>query len=308
MAQVAWAQTKQELDLFTDVLGKKGILFLVGIIFFVYAYSNSVKLFAWIEDQTYGTRDYILQKCELLFYEIKPDYVTYGLLFLAFGFPLIIMSFFFLFAKYTMGIVVASIIGIIGWKLPRPFMRYLVAQRIKKFETQMVDGLNLLSNGLRAGLSVPQSLGMVVEELPAPISQEFNLILQQTKIGVPLDEAFDNFSKRVPTQDNDMFVSSINILRETGGNLAEVFDTIAEVVRERVRLKQKIDTYVAQGKAQGGLIFSMPFVMGAYFASSDPKFVPLLFDSIVGNLVLIAALSLNFIGGFLMWKVIQIKV
>ncbi|MAX67451.1 MAG: type II secretion system F family protein [Bacteriovoracaceae bacterium] len=301
-------QVSSETDFFVDILGKKGLLLAIGVLFFFYSYRNSVKLFSWIEDQTYGTRDYVLQKCELLFIEVNPNHVTYGLLFLTFGISSITMSLFFLFGKYTTGIVFGLFLAFLGWKIPRPLMDYLVNRRIKKYENQMVDALNLLSNGLRAGLSVPQSLGMVVEELPKPVSQEFNLILQQTKIGVPINEAFENLSKRVPTEDNDMFVSSINILRETGGNLAEVFDTIAGVIRERVRLKQKIDTYVAQGKMQGGLIASMPTLMGAYFASTDPNYLNLLFNTLVGNLVLVVAAGLNIVGAFAMWKVIQIKV
>ena len=249
-----------------------------------------------------------MQKCELLFVEIKPTHITYALLFLSVGIPLFVMGLFFIFSKYFAGVFVAGILTIIGWKAPRPFMNYLVGKRVKKYENQMVDGLNLLSNGLRAGLSVPQSLGMVVEELPAPISQEFNKVLQQNKIGAPLEEAFENLSKRVPTEDNDMFVSSVNILRETGGNLAEVFDTIASVIRERVRLRQKIDTYVAQGKMQGGMIASMPTLMGAYFASTDPSFIDTLFGTIIGNIILVIAAGLNIGGAFLMWKVIQIKV
>ncbi len=183
----------------------------------------------------------------------------------------------------------AVIVSVIGWKIPKPIMNNLVERRIKKYQDQMVDALGLLSNGLRAGLSVPQSLSLVVDELPAPVSQEFNQILQQTKIGVPLEEAFENLVKRVPTQDNEMFVSSVNILRETGGNLAEVFDTITEVIRERVRLAQKIDTYVAQGKFQGYTIFAMPFVMMAIFTVSDPKSMDKLYNTPIGNLVLAGA-------------------
>ncbi|MBT4790898.1 MAG: hypothetical protein HON90_04955, partial [Halobacteriovoraceae bacterium] len=236
-----------------------------------------------------------------------PDHVTYLLLFFAFGISAITLSIFFLFGMYTFGIILAVIFSFLGWKLPKPVMNYFVNRRISKYESQMVDALNLLSNGMRAGLSVPQSIGMVVEELPAPVSQEFNLVLQQTKIGVTLDEAFENLAKRVPTEDNDMFVSSVSILRETGGNLAEVFDTIADVIRERVRLKQKIETYVAQGKMQGGMIASMPFLMGAYFSTTDPTFLDNLFGSLVGNIVLLIALFLNIVGGYFMWKVIQIK-
>ena len=308
LAALAQAVDSKNVSFVYKVMGTKGVLIVIGIMFFAFSYMNSVKLFAWIEDQTYGTRDFILQRCELLFYEIKPERVTYILLFLSLGISTVVTSICFIFGKYTLGVILGIMLSVIGWKIPRPIMNYLVSKRVKVYETQMVDALGLLSNGLRAGLSVPQSIGMVVEELPAPVSQEFNLILQQTKIGVPLDEAFNDLARRVPTLDNDMFVSSVNILRETGGNLAEVFDTIANVVRERVRLQQKIDTFIAQGKLQGGLIFCMPFLMALYFGSSDPEFFNTLLGTPIGIIVTIVAMILNLTGGFFMWKVIQIKV
>lgn len=296
-----------EFDFLRDVMGKKGVMIAVGLIFFIYSYKNSIKFFDWIEDQTYGTRDYILQKLELLHVEIEARYITYGLLFLSFGMGILTFSVFALMAKFTAGAIMALVISLIGWKFPRPFMDYLVERRVKEYSVQMVDALNLLANGLRAGLSVPQAIGMVVDELPAPVSQEFNTILQQSKIGVPLEEAFENLVKRVPTQDNEMFVSSVNILRETGGNLAEVFDTITGVIRERVRLAQKIDTYVAQGKFQGYTIFAMPFAMAGVFTASDPESMAPLFDTIIGNIILVFALGLDLLGLYVILKIVKIE-
>lgn len=297
-----------DINFWVDILGKKGVILGVGAIAFFYTYKNSIRLFAWIEDQTYGTRDYILQKCELLHIEIEPVHVTYGLLILSFGFSALFFSVMALFSKFGLGVFGAIVLSVIGWKLPRPLFDHLVQRRIKKYNTQMVDALNLLSNGLRAGLTVPQSIGLVVDELPAPVSQEFNTILQQSKIGVPLEEALENLVTRVPTQDNDMFVSSVNILRETGGNLAEVFDTITEVIRERVRLTQKIETYVAQGMFQGYTIAAMPFVLGALFTASDPKAMDPLFNNIVGNVLLVLIIGLDLVGLFVIFKVVKIKV
>jgi len=300
-------ESAQSYNFFSEILGRKGVMAVIGLIFFFFSYKNSIKFFDWIEDQTYGTRDYIMQKLELLHIDIESKYITYGLLTISFGLGLLTFSIFALFAKFTAGAVLATIITIIGWKFPRPFMDYLVERRIKQYSIQMVDALNLLANGLRAGLSVNQAIGMVVDELPAPVSEEFNSILQQSKIGVPLEEAFENLVKRVPTQDNEMFVSSVNILRETGGNLAEVFDTITGVIRERVRLAQKIDTYVAQGKFQGFTIFAMPFAMGGVFAASDPESMAPLFDTLIGNIILVVALGLDLAGLFVILKIVKIE-
>jgi len=155
---------------------------------------------------------------------------------------------------------------------------------------------------------LPQSLGMVVDEMPQPISQEFNMILQQNKIGVPLEECFDGLVKRIPTEDNEMFVASVNILRETGGNLAEVFDTIVTVIRERVRLKQKIDTYIAQGMFQGATIFAMPWAIGVIFAFNDPEMMKPMFTHPLGWVALFLILGFDLAGGFVILKIVKIKV
>lgn len=299
---------KEEFNFFTDVLGSTGLKAAIGLIFFLYTYKNSVKLFNWIEDQTFGTRDYILTKCELIHFEIKPERVTYILVFMYFGFSVIVFGIMAAFGKFGSGAILALITSLIMWRVPRPFMNYLVNRRINTYKSQMVDALQLLSNGLRAGLSLPQSLGMVVDELPKPVSQEFNTVLQQTKIGVPLEEAFENLVKRVPTQDNEMFVSSVTILKETGGNLSEVFDTIAGVIRERVRLAQKIETYVAQGFFQGLIIFMMPFALGIMFAISDPESMAPLFNTIIGNIMLVVALIFDLLGGYVILKIVDVKV
>lgn len=299
---------EDNFNFFTDVLGSVGLKAFIGFIFFTFTYKNSVKLFNWIEDQTFGTRDYILTKCELIHFEIKPERVTYILIFMYFGFSVIIFGIMGILGKLGTGAVLGGITSIVMWRLPRPIMDFLVNKRIKAYKSQMVDALQLLSNGLRAGLSLPQSLGMVVDELPKPVSQEFNTVLQQTKIGVPLEEAFENLVKRVPTQDNDMFVSSITILKETGGNLSEVFDTIASVIRERVRLEQKIETYVAQGFFQGLVIFMMPFALGAMFTISDPESMAPLFDTVIGNIMLVVALCFDLLGGYVILKITDIKV
>ena len=294
--------------LFGVVLGKWGVICLIGFIFFAYIYKNSLKLFSWIEDQTYGTRDYILEKCDLLQVEVKSDHITIALAIIAFIIPALVMAIFALIGSYFLGAILSICMAVVGWKIPRPLMNYLVDRRIARFSAQLVDGLNLLSNGLRAGLSLPQSIGMVVDELPAPLSQEFNLILQQNKIGVPLEECFDSLVKRIPTEDIEMFVTSVNILRETGGNLAETFDTIGEVIRERVRLTQKIATYVAQGMMQGMTIFSMPFLMGIMFYVSDPETMGLLFTHPVGIVMTFVALALDLTGLFFILKIVKIKV
>jgi tight adherence protein B len=296
------------LSIITVMLGKKGIIILIGVVVFVFSLRHSNNIFELIENHTYGTRNYILEKFEFLFIKVKPDHVTYVLLFLSFGNAILALGFFGLLGYWGVGSIMALLLIVLGWKLPKPLINFLVERRIKAYQSQMVDGLTLLSNGLRAGLSVPQAIGMVVDEMPAPISEEFSIILQQNRIGMPLEECFDNLAARIPTEDNDMFVSSVNILRETGGNLAETFDTIVDVIRERIRLRQKIDTYVAQGMVQGYTIFAMPFALGLVYYVSDPQSMVPVFTTPVGLLFVAGALTLDIIGLMVIFKIVKIKI
>jgi tight adherence protein B len=290
------------------MLSKPIVLAVIGIAIFLFCFKYSVGIFKWVEDQTFGTRTYIMERLELLFIDFDENKLTIILLGASVGSGVVVLLFMGAFVSWPLGFFLGAVISFLGFKLPKPIVNNMVKKRTKAYGLQMVDGLQLLANGMRAGLSVPQSLGMVVDELPAPLSQEFNMILQQNRIGVPLDECFEGLVRRVPTQDNEMFVASVNILRETGGNLAETFDTIVDVIRERVRLQQKIDTYVAQGMFQGYTIFAMPWLLGAVYTISDPKSMMPLFTHPIGIIMLIVAIILDLVGLWVIMKVVQIKV
>lgn len=296
------------MSFFLDMVGRNGLIFVVGMMVFFLSYKYSVNIFEWVEHQTYGTRTYITEKLEFLFIEIPQDRLTYMLLGSSVG-----LGFFFLltigfFGSWIVGAILGFIMAFIGFKAPRWIVDFFVERRIKAYSLQMVDALQLLSNGVRAGLSVPQAIGMIVEEMPAPISQEFNILLQQNRIGMPLEECFENLAKRVPLEDNDMFVSAINILRETGGNLAETFDTIVDVIRERVRLQQKVDTFTAQGMFQGMTIGAMPYMLGLVYFLQDPNSITPLFTTPIGLVMLFAAVLFDLAGIYVIMKIVKIKI
>jgi tight adherence protein B len=196
----------------------------------------------------------------------------------------------------------------LGWTLPRRMLSMMHKKRIKKFVLQMIDGLSLMSNGLRSGLNVPQALQIVTEELPNPISQEFGLVLSQNKLGVTLEDAMSNLSVRMPADDIEMFTTSVNILKETGGNLAETFDTISTTIRERIKVESKIAAMVSQGVMQGVIVVLMPFALAAILYAIDPERIAPMFTTIPGWILLMAMMSLQFLGGFTIWKIVQIKV
>ena len=296
------------MSFFIDMIGQRGLLIVIGLLVFSLSYKYSVNIFEWVERQTYGTRTYIMEKLEFLFIEIPQDRLTYMLLASSVGVGAFIFLLMGFLGSWIIGTILGIIFAFIGFKAPRIIINFLVEKRIKAYSSQMVDALQLLSNGIRAGLSVPQAIGMIVDEMPAPISQEFNVILQQNRIGVPLEECFENLSKRVPTEDNDMFVSSVNILRETGGNLAETFDTIVDVIRERVRLQQKIDTFTAQGMFQGMVIGAMPYGLGLIYYLQDPASMTPLFTTVIGFIMLFMAIAFDLAGIYVIMKIVKIKI
>lgn len=295
------------MGMVSSILGQTGLIALIGIIAFYFTYKYSVNIFEWIERQTYGTRTYVMEKLEFLFIEIDQNRVTYILLLMSVGNGLFVFFLLGFTTSWILGGILGLLASFVGFKAPRLIVNYLVERRIKKYASQMVDGLQLLSNGIRAGLSMPQAIGMVVAEMPPPISQEFNVLLQQNRIGVTLEECFENLAKRIPTQDNDMFVASVNILRETGGNLAETFDTIVGVIRERIRLQQKVDTYVAQGLMQGIVVGLMPYMIGIAYALNDPGSMKLLVTTPLGWVLLFFAILFDLAGFYVIMKIVQIK-
>ncbi len=294
------------MSTFISMIGLKGMVAVVGIVIFLFCYRYSVGIFDFVERQTLGTRTYILEKLKLLFIEIDPDKITYALLGVSVGAGSFVLLLCSLFGKWILGIFLGVVVTFIGFKIPKPVMDYLVNKRIKEYQSQMVDALTLLSNGIRAGQNLNAAIGMIVDEMPDPISQEFNQVLQENRVGVPLDESFENLAKRVPTQDNEMFVASINILRETGGNLSEVFDTIVNVIRERIRLKQKIETVTAQGKFQGMTIGAMPYAILLIFGSSDPQVFTDMFTHPIGIIALIVVTILDAIGIYFILRIVRI--
>lgn len=291
-----------------NLLGQTGVVAVIGLIVFLVCFYKSKDIFDWIEDKTNQSREYILSQLELLFIDIHPEKITMALLLSSFGIGSLVMAVFFLFSQWFLGLFLGSVIGFLGWRIPKLVVDYMVSKKIRAYENQMVDALQLLANGLRAGQSLPQGIAMVVDELPQPVSQEYNYILQQNRIGVPMEECLEELVKRVPTEDNEMFVTAVNILHETGGNLPETFDTIVGIIRERIRLKQKIETYVAQGMIQGITIFCMPFIIGLIYASTDPKSMSNLFTHPLGIASVIGALTLDLIGGYFILKIVRIRV
>jgi tight adherence protein B len=278
----------------------------IGAITFFVTYMNAARFLEWLRWQSIGTRDYIVDKLTLMFYEVTPNQVLGGMIATA------VVPGFIVFLLILPQIIPAAIFGFVVavccWFLPKAIVNSMFNKRLEKFNFQMIDGLGLMANGMKSGLSVVQSLGMVRREMPNPLSQEFDYVLKQQMLGISVEEAFQNMAKRLPSEDVNMFVTSVVILKETGGNLAETFETIVATIRERIKIEQKISAMMAQNLAQGAIVFCMPYAMFAMFYFSDPAFLQPMFEQPIGWAMIGLALALQMMGGFMIYKIVQIKV
>ncbi len=205
--------------------------------------------------------------------------------------------------------ILGILAAVVGWFVPRFFVSRRQSQRLKAFNDQIGDALNLMVNGLRSGYSVLQAMEAVSRELPSPISVEFSRIVQEVQLGLPLDQALANMLRRIKSDDLDLVITAINVQREVGGNLAEILDVISFTIRERVRIKGEIKTLTAQGQYSGYVISFLPIALGLVLFCVNKPYVSRLFTSgACGWAMVICSLLMIGTGFFAIQKIVQIEV
>jgi tight adherence protein B len=205
-------------------------------------------------------------------------------------------------------ILLAITFMLMGFFLPKVYLSKTKKKRIELLGIQLVDGLTLISNALRAGQSLPQSLSLLVKEMPPPISQEFGILTKEYELGVPIETCLSNLANRVKSNELELFVNSILICGQTGGNLTETFDNITLVIRERIRLEGKIDSMTAEGRTQGMVLTLMPLFLGLAFYWIEPELIKLLFTTVVGNIILALVIGLDIGAWFITKKIVNIDI
>lgn len=241
----------------------------ITVLTFGLAYKWSDKILQWLYKRSLGQKDEIIKYMELMFVEVDDKKLTWSLVLISVGLGLI---FFVLFwPNILMGFVVGGIFTLLGWTIPKYIFKNMYEKRCNLFVNQMVDATTILANGVRAGLSVTQAMDRVAKNLKNPIAQEFRLVLSQNQLGRPIEECLNELGERIPRQDLQMFVTAVNILKETGGNMAETFQTINFTIRERQKIEKKIEALTAQGVMQGVIISMVPFGLLIMFYMADPQ-------------------------------------
>jgi len=205
---------------------------------------------------------------------------------------------------------VSAVIGLImGIAVPLVYVRSQQGRRLTKFNNQLGDMLNLMVNGLRAGYSTMQAMEAVSKELPPPINEEFRRVVQEMQLGIPMDKALENLMRRIPSEDLDFVVTAINVQREVGGPLAEILDTIAYTIRERVRIKGEIKVMTAQVTMSGRILSGVPFAVFLIIWFINQEYMMEFFNNpLCGGLAIGTGVIMIGIGYFIMMKIADIEV
>lgn len=289
------------------ILGNEIIFIpLFGITVFIFSYFTSDRILGWLHQKSLGGRDEVMRLMDMMFVEADVKKVTFAMLASSFG--LGALFFVVMWPHFFVGTLFASVLTLVGWQAPKYVMNYLWEKRCNKLVDQMVDGMTIMANGIKAGQSLTQSMERVVENIKGPLSQEFSLILNKIRLGMAVEDSLNEFGERIPRQDVQMFVTAVNILKETGGNLAETFSTIVTTVRERQKVEKKIEALTAQGNMQAIIISLVPIVILVIFYILDPSYIMPLFTKPLGWVALALMLTLQAIGLVVMRKVTAIKV
>jgi tight adherence protein B len=173
---------------------------------------------------------------------------------------------------------VALIGALVGMQLPKYYVSFAAGKRMRAFDNQLSDTLNLWVNALRSGYSVLQGMEAIATELPPPVSREFERVVQEVRLGLGLEEALANMYRRVPSEDLDLIITAVNIQREVGGNLAEILDTISFTIRERVRIKGEIRTLTAQGRISGWVVGLLPLALAGVLYAINGEYMSQLWE------------------------------
>jgi tight adherence protein B len=205
--------------------------------------------------------------------------------------------------------------GLIGFMLPRFWLGRRKSGRLNAFNKQLPDTITLLANALRAGSSFLQAIELVVRESRPPVSTEFGRVIREVNLGLPFEQALENMVRRVRSDDLELMATAISIQHTVGGNLAEILDSIAYTIRERVRIKGEIKTLTAQQRLSGYVVGFLPIGLAGFLFVAAPNFMEPMFANPPAVLGLPAGVVILIFGGFMMFmgfmfirKIVDIEV
>ena len=198
--------------------------------------------------------------------------------------------------------------GAVGFLLPFLVLKIKRARRMRAFEEQFPEGLDLISRALKAGHAFATGLKMVADEMPEPVGPEFRKTFDEQNFGLPMKDSLDNLSFRIPLLDVRFFATAVLIQRETGGNLSEILENLAHVVRERFKIRRQVRVHTAHGRFTGYVLLALPAALAIALTFINPEHMNLLFTERMGQTMIVGAIVMQGLGYLWIRKVIKIEV
>ncbi|HEY7055116.1 MAG TPA: type II secretion system F family protein [Vicinamibacterales bacterium] len=207
--------------------------------------------------------------------------------------------------RMQIGWVIGGVVGVI---IPFMYVKVKRTRRLAKFEEMFPEALDLIARALKAGHAFATGLKMAADEMPEPVGPEFRKTFDEQNFGLPLKDALNSLTERIPLLDVRFFSTAVLIQRETGGNLAEILENLAHVVRERFKILRQVRVYTAHGRLTGYVLLGLPAFLAVALAFINPEHMQLLFKERMGHIMLIGAAIMQFVGYVWIKQVIKIEV
>ena len=210
---------------------------------------------------------------------------------------------FFFFTLNVSSAIVGFFSGIlVGWLI----LRLRIIRRKKAFANQLSDMLKMVADAMRAGYGFMQALEYISNEMSAPASEEVRMVVRETTLNVPLEDALEHMCQRVQNSDFDLVVTAVLIQRHVGGNLSYILDTISVTVNDRIKMRREVQTLTVQGKLSGVILALLPFVMGVLINFINPNYLRPLFESDIGYYAIFFGIALELVGFIVIRRIIDI--
>lgn len=236
-----------------------------------------------------------------IFVDVKPRWlnVASGILPLAGGVGL--------FLAFN-NLFLAGMGAVLGFMVPDWWVRMARAQRKRKFQAQLVDALFILSSSLRAGLSLTQAFEQLEVEMPPPASQEFSLVMKAYRLGCAFEDALQGLNNRMPCDELNLITTTVMVARETGGNITGILGQLIATIREKKKLKEKVQTLTVQGRLQAYIMSALPLLFASFIRISNPGYFKVMLEEPVGHAAMAVAVVLWFVGIVLVVRISKVEV
>ena len=207
------------------------------------------------------------------------------------------------FKMPPIGLIPAAITGLLG--LPRLVLGIAIKRRLKTFTLQFADAIDVIVRGIRSGLPVGECIAIIGREMPEPVGLEFRMIAEGQRLGLTLDEVMTKACERVPTSELRFFAIVMGIQQQTGGNLAETLAKLSDVLRQRKKMRDKVQAMSSEAKSSAGIIGSLPIIVGAMLGVIAPQYIGQLFTTDTGHMLLAVSLAVMGLGVLVMRQMIN---